>query len=174
MTVRNSTTIAGRDSELRCSDALVRRPYLGVLLISFIILHSSFCLRAHGQPYSIDWYKIAGGGGTSTGGIYSASGTIGQPDAGVAMTGGNYSLTGGFWALISVVQTPGAPLLTITHSGNSVTISWPSPSAGWTLQQNSDLTTTSWSTNGGISDNGTIKSITITSPTGNLFFRLKQ
>jgi hypothetical protein len=127
---------------------------------------------AHAQSYSIDWFTIDGGGGTSTSGVYSVSGTIGQPDAGGAMTGGNYSLTGGFWALISIVQTPGAPLLTITHSGNSVTVSWPSPSTGWTLQQNSDLPTTSWSTSGGISDNGTIKSITITSPTGNLFFRL--
>jgi hypothetical protein len=44
----------------------------------------------------------------------------------------------------------------------------------WPLQQNSNLATTNWSTSGGISDNGTIKSITITSPTGNLFFRLKQ
>ena len=33
------------------------------------------------QSYSIDWYKIAGGGGTSTGGVYSVSGTIGQNDA---------------------------------------------------------------------------------------------
>ena len=126
------------------------------------------------QTYSIDWYKVAGGGGTSTGGVYSVSGTIGQPDAGGPMTGGNYSLTGGFWSLIAVVQTPGAPLLTITYSGNSMTVSWPSPSTGWTLQQNSDLTTTSWSTSGGISDNGTNKSITITSPTGNLFFRLSN
>ena len=48
------------------------------------------------QAYSIDWYKIAGGGGTSTNGQYAVTGTIGQPDAGGAMTGGNYSLTGGF------------------------------------------------------------------------------
>jgi hypothetical protein len=140
-----------------------------VLFISLLIPTIGFA-----QQYTIDWYKIAGGGGTSTGGVFSLSGTIGQPDADGPMTGGNYAVTGGFWSLIAVVQTPGAPLLTITHSGNSVTISWPSPSTGWTLQQNSDLTTTSWSTSGGISDNGTIKSITITSPTGNLFFRLKQ
>jgi hypothetical protein len=134
------------------------------------------CQSASAQSYSIDWYKIAGGGGTSTGGVYSASGTIGQPDASGAMTGGNYSLTGGFWSLIAVVQTPGAPLLTITFipQFSTLNVSWPSPSTGWTLQQNSDLTTTSWSTSGGISDNGTNKSITITSPTGNLFFRLKQ
>jgi hypothetical protein len=43
--------------------------------------------------------------------------TIGQPDAG-AMSGGNYSLTGGFWALISVVQMTGTPLLTIISTFN--------------------------------------------------------
>ena len=48
------------------------------------------------QSYAVDWYKVAGGGGTSTNGQYSVSGTIGQPDASGAMTGGNYSLTGGF------------------------------------------------------------------------------
>src|SRR5579862_6105566 len=61
------------------------------------------------QNYSVDWHKIAGGGGTSSGGLYSVNGTIGQPDAGGAMVGGNYSLTGGFWSLISGSQTPGAP-----------------------------------------------------------------
>ena len=65
--------------------------------LCFIILHSSFCLPARGQSYSIDWNKVAGGGGVSTGGVYTVTGTIGQPDAG-AMTGGSYSLTGGFWS----------------------------------------------------------------------------
>jgi hypothetical protein len=41
---------------------------------------------------------VDGGGGTSTGGVYTLSGTIGQPDASAAMTGGAYTLTGGFWA----------------------------------------------------------------------------
>jgi len=43
------------------------------------------------QSCSINWYEAAGGGGTSTNGQYSLSGTIGQPDASGAMTGGNYS-----------------------------------------------------------------------------------
>jgi hypothetical protein len=140
----------------------------------FSLLLLAVCLSARSQSYSIDWFKIAGGGGTSTGGVYSVFGTIGQSDASGALTGGNYSLTGGFWSLVSVVQTSGAPLLTITRSGNSVTVSWPSPSTGWTLQQNSNLATTNWSTSSGVSDNGTIKSITITSPAGNLFFRLSN
>ena len=128
---------------------------------------------ANAQNYSIDWYKVAGGGGTSTGGVYTVSGTIGQPEAG-AMTGGNYSLTGGFWSLIGV-QTPGAPLLSITPSGSNVIISWPSPSSGFGLQENPDLNPATWSavpaTN---NDNGTIKSITIPAAPGNRFYRLKK
>jgi len=55
--------------------------------------------RLAAQSYSIDWFSIDSGSGTSTGGPFSMSGTIGQPDAGPTMTSGNYSLTGGFWAL---------------------------------------------------------------------------
>jgi hypothetical protein len=126
--------------------------------------------------YTIDWSSIDGGGGTSTGGVYAVSGTIGQPDAGPTMSGGNYTVEGGFWAIIAAVQTPGAPLLTITHSDNSVIISWPSPSTGFALQQNNNVTVTNgWSGYGGtINDNGTNKSVTLTSPPGNWFFRLKK
>jgi hypothetical protein len=49
------------------------------------------------QYYAIDWYTIDGGGDMfSAGGSYELSGTIGQADAG-EMSGGSYSLTGGFW-----------------------------------------------------------------------------
>src|SRR5271157_3181055 len=96
-------------------------------------------LTAHAQSYSIDWYKVSGGGGASTGGTYQVSGTIGQHDAGGPMPGGNYSLTGGFWALISVVQTPGTPNLTITFvSPNSIKVSWPN-TGSYTLQQNASV-----------------------------------
>jgi hypothetical protein len=142
-------------------------PFLALLLLAPVVLFA--------QQYSIDWYKIAGGGGTSTNGQYAVSGTIGQHDAGGPITGGNYSLTGGFWALISVVQTPGLPNLIITHSGNSVIVSWPD-TGSYTLQQNTNLAQTNgWTTSGYsiTTVNGT-NSITITPPTGNLFFRLSN
>jgi hypothetical protein len=143
------------------------------LLVSLVSLFA--------QSYSIDWYKIAGGGGTSTGATYQVTGTIGQPDASGAMNGGPvtgnnyYSLTGGFWSLISVVQTAGLPTLTVTHSGNTVTVSWPA-TGSYTLQQNGNLATSGgWATSGySISTANGTNSITITSATGNLFFRLKQ
>jgi hypothetical protein len=133
-------------------------------------------VAASAQSYSINWYKISGGGGmNSTGGAYSVSGTIGQHDAGGPMTGGGYQLTGGFWALISVLQTPGLPNLTITFvSPDSVKVSWPNTGT-YTLQQNSNLAGGSWATSGYTvtTANGT-NSITITPPTGNLFFRLSN
>ena len=46
--------------------------------------------------YSISWYTIDGGGGTSSGGTYTLTGTIGQPDAGYHDEP-PYELLGGFW-----------------------------------------------------------------------------
>jgi hypothetical protein len=138
-----------------------------ILLFGLLIPTISFA-----QAYSINWFKIAGGGGTSTGATYQVTGTIGQPDAGGAMTGGNYSLTGGFWSLIAVAQTPGAPTLNISQTGSTVTVFWQNVT-GWSLQQNNNLALpANWSASGGVSTANGTNSITITSPTGNLFFRL--
>jgi hypothetical protein len=143
-------------------------------VILFCLLASGLCLPAVAQQYSIDWYKFAGGGGTSTNGQYAISGTIGQHDAGGPMTGGNYSLTGGFWALISVVQTPGAPSLFISHSGNTITVYWQNVS-GWTLHQNGSLANTNgWSLNSSWTTSNGSNYLNLTSPPGNLFFRLSN
>lgn len=129
---------------------------------------------ASAQSYSIDWYKVAAGGGASTGGTYAIIGTIGQHDAGGPMTGGNYSLTGGFWALISVVQTPSAPTLYISHSGATVTVFWQNIS-GWSLQQNANLALANgWSASGGVTTSNGTNYLNLTNPSGNLFFRLIQ
>ena len=133
-------------------------------------------LLGEAQTYTIDWYKIAGGGGTSTNGSYQVTGTIGQADASGAMTGGSYSLTGGFWSIISVIQTPGVPNLFIIPSGaNSVKVIWPATGT-FTLQQNADLKApANWATTGFSITNGFGTNFcTISPPSGNLFFRLAQ
>jgi hypothetical protein len=130
-------------------------------------------LRAQG--YTLTWYKIAGGGGTATGSVYSASGTVGQHDAGGPFTGNGYSVTSGFWAVIAT-QTAGAPTLSIFATGtNSVVISWPASSTGFVLQQNPDLTTTNWvaATNTVTVTNGQ-NQVTVFPPTGNRYFRLQH
>ena len=122
------------------------------------------------QPYSINWYKVAGGGGTSSGSVYNVSGTIGQPDASQLMTGGAYGLTGGFWAIYAV-QSAGAPLLTITVVGKKTIVSWSPSVTDWTLQTNVNLATPTWGNYLGPIVNNTV---TNTPPPNDLFFRLKS
>ncbi len=62
------------------------------------VLLACASVTANAQEFRIDWYSVDGGGVVgSTGGTFEMSSTIGQPDAGV-MTGGNFELSGGFWA----------------------------------------------------------------------------
>ncbi|MGA2177029.1 MAG: hypothetical protein ABSH38_18800 [Verrucomicrobiota bacterium] len=143
--------------------------------LGLLLLLALSALTVQGQ-YSINWWTIGGGGGACTSGVYSVSGTIGRHDAGGPLTGGNYSLTSGFWSLIAAVQTPGAPSLAVQLiDPTTVKISWPSASAGWGLQQNSDLSTTNWSNSSiTVSDDGTTRSVIISPPKGSLFFRLAK
>lgn len=102
-------------------------------------------LPASAQTLSIDWFTIDGGGGTSTGGPYSLSGTIGQPDAGSPMTGGTFSLVGGFWALPFAIQSADAPLITIIPFGSGqARISWAPNTPGFILQETTDLANEPW------------------------------
>jgi len=111
---------------------------------SLVLLLSVFGFSAQAQ-YSIDWFTIDGGGGTSTGGVYSVSGTIGQPDAGGPMTNGQYSVTGGFWILPTAVQTTNTPTLTIVPaSPGFALISWTPNTLGFVLQETLSLSPTNW------------------------------
>ncbi len=59
--------------------------------------------------YAISWSTVDGGGAmSSTGGTYSLAGTIGQPDASsfsTPISGGPYTLVGGFWSFDSAVPS---------------------------------------------------------------------
>jgi hypothetical protein len=85
------------------------------------------------------------GGGTSTGGIYSLSGTLWQPDAGGSMRGGNYKLVGGFSRLPFAVQFADAPLLSIVPFGTTrARISSTGDASGSQLQETTSLSTGPW------------------------------
>jgi hypothetical protein len=134
-------------------------------------------LSAAAQNYSIDWYKVAGGGGASSGGAFSLTGTIGQPDAGGPLTGGNYSLTGGFWSLVGTVPSTNSsvPNLTIRYaSPNTVVVSWPN-TGSFSLQQKASVNSGTWAPSAApvTTVNGT-NSISISPPAGTLFFRLAE
>jgi len=133
---------------------------------------------AEAQNYTLDWWTIDGGAGTSTGAVYEASSTIGQPDAGTnAATGGPYTLVSGFWGVVLAVQTPGAPILYITRTNSLVTVSWTSAAEGWVLQQSSTLTGTPppWTlVPPPYQTNATRAWITVPVPAGNKFYRLNK
>jgi hypothetical protein len=63
-----------------------------------------------------------------------------------------------------------SPRLNITRSGNSVTISWRSDFEGFTLKSTTDLINPVWTDVPGVVNN----SVTIQSPTGNVYFRLEK
>jgi hypothetical protein len=54
------------------------------------------CASAQGQT-DLSWNTVDCGGGAAAGGAIAVSGTIGQPDAGGPLSGGSYTVTGGFW-----------------------------------------------------------------------------
>ncbi len=146
---------------------------LWLFYLSFLL--SAFCFSALGQ-FSLDWSTIDGGGGTSTGGVYSVTGTIGQPDAGT-MSGGNFTVDGGFWGVIAAVQTPGAPWLTITLNPqlSTLTVSWPLSETPWQLQATTNLVTAGsiW-TECSYQTNGATCYRIESPPIGNRFYRLHK
>ena len=123
--------------------------------------------------YSVDWFTLDGGGGTSTNGQFVVSGTVGQSDAG-RLTGDGFSVEGGFWGVLLVVHTPGAPSLFIRMVGNdAAVVSWPLPATGWNLQQSTHLAQSNWTTPPEtVCDDGTNKFILIKPVGANRFFRL--
>jgi hypothetical protein len=120
--------------------------------------------------FSIDWFKISGGGGSSASGAFSITGTIGQADANEpAMTGGSFSLIGGFWSLPIAVPTSGAPLLKIAPATPGfATISWIPNTPGYVLQISPSLALPSWS----LATSGATNPITVPASFPARFYRL--
>jgi hypothetical protein len=140
-------------------------------LISILLLAAA--MSAHAQ-YAIDWFTLDGGGGQSSGGAYTITGTIGQPDAHAQADGGIYSITGGFWALED--SSSSRPVLVMQRSKNVFIIAWPLTATGYYLQTTYDLAppmvwqpvTSGITTNGGT----LILQVTNTASVTNQFFRL--
>ena len=85
------------------------------------------------------------------------------------MTNGQYSVTGGFWALPIAIQIVGAPTLTIVPAtpGNA-TISWTPNTPGFVLQETLSLSPTNWIN----SPSGATNPIVVAATLPTKFFRL--
>ena len=76
---------------------LPNRAIGAIVVVAVVLIVVSGAALAQGG-YDLSWWTVDGGGDTfSTGSGYSLGGTGGQPDAGPAMSGTGYLLTGGFW-----------------------------------------------------------------------------
>jgi hypothetical protein len=81
----------------------------GSLPLTIVLAHS-------GGGYNLEWNTFDAGGHTfSSGGGYTLGGTVGQPDAGT-LSGGAYTLNGGFWNGLAPCTRYAAP--TAQGSGN--------------------------------------------------------
>jgi hypothetical protein len=117
---------------------LLRFMLVGCLPVVFYSL-PAVALAQTGGPYNLSWHNI-GPGGSASGGSYGLLGSIGQPDA-ATMSGGSYSLTGGF--------LPGGPTCALAGDLNGdgqVTVldiqmiagAWPQTTTSFPYDQNGD------------------------------------
>jgi hypothetical protein len=79
------------------------------------------------------------------------------------------------WAIKLSPETTPRPQLTIARSGINAVLSWPSPSTGFGLEENGNLSTTNWNSVAQTpADNGTSKSVILPIASTNTFFRLMK
>jgi hypothetical protein len=101
--------------------------YIPWSLLALALLLPALAMAQSGIPYDLSWGGVNGGGHTYSvdgAGVFELGGTIGQPGA-ETMTGGAFSLEGGFWnrltgsptavtlASFAAISGGGAPLILV-------------------------------------------------------------
>ncbi len=71
---------------------------------------------ANAQNATINWYRVANGGGVSTGNGCTIMGTIGQAEPGLVQAG-NVTVAEGFWSADAVVPPKGSLQVTLAPAG---------------------------------------------------------
>ena len=70
---------------------------LVIVLLAIIATTGVVAMTAKsGSDFDISWFSIDSGGGSSDREIWEVTGTMGQPDAGAPLSGGPWTVTGGF------------------------------------------------------------------------------
>lgn len=110
------------------------------ILVTAAVLFSISVLEVTAQSggaYTLNWFSVAGGSGNSSGGSHVVLATIGQPDAG-AMSGGQFTLAGGFQSAGLTVNNTATP----TRTGTSTKTSTATPTRTGTVTKTSTATLT--------------------------------
>lgn len=74
-----------------------------------ILIMSTIALAQSGGDYTLAWWTIDGGSHVSSGGAFTINSTMGQPDAGKSMSGGQFDLQSGFWLPFDTADNPLSP-----------------------------------------------------------------
>jgi len=80
----------------------MKRILIVISLILSLLLTIQVVRAAGDASYTLDWWTVDSGGGTSQNGSYVLTGTVGQAEPG-SLHAGEYSLVGGFWAVLQEV-----------------------------------------------------------------------
>jgi len=115
-------------------------------LVRWLLITLAWCsgwLSLAAVPYALDWYSVDGGGGTSSGGVYVMTSTIGQPDTAV-LIGGPYQVQAGFWPGTLVPLGGEVPTLIFQFFEGELWISWDPDTPGFRLEQTDDLWLSEW------------------------------
>lgn len=98
---------------------------LPILSLFVVLLTATVIVFAQGNILDLTWYTLDSGGGQSSGNDFVLNGTIGQTDAGL-LSGGGFTLYGGFWQIDCLSPEAVVPSLAIVDS--SLQLSWASNS----------------------------------------------
>jgi hypothetical protein len=119
---------------------------------------------------------VAAGGGTSAGGNYILSATVGEPFGGGSY-GDNYAVVAGFEGIIENLEPVAPPILRLARAdANSVLVLWPASATGWVLQETAALgDLANWTdVSTRVVVNGTDNTATLPLVAGNRFYRLRH
>ena len=143
-------------------------------ILGMLILAVASAADVGAEDESITWFTQDGGGGSSSGDVFSLSGTLGQPDAGGPLAGGGFLLTGGFWSLQEPETSGATPTLAVTFdpapAGGEVTISWAPALGGYILQESPEVAPTRWTDVA----NGTLNPKRLPTDSAARYFRLRR
>jgi hypothetical protein len=120
------------------------------------------------------WTNRANGSGNNP--LFANASLAADRSGHVFMTGYSLGLDSGYDYMIVKYSIARPSLAVARTTTNTVALSWPSPSTGFTLQQNTNgIATVNWSNVLTTpTDNGTTKTVIVNPPAGNRFFRLKS
>jgi hypothetical protein len=96
----------------------MRSPLLASLTLAALGATAMAIAPTGGTALAIDWSTIDGGGGRSSAGPLVLDGTIGQPDGGGPLSGGDLAMTGGFWTGAATIPPPPACEGDLDESGS--------------------------------------------------------